>query len=394
MAQGLLFGGVSILDGFDAREAAFKAATPPPPPAAAPVPEPAPGLATAAATPAAPRARRARGGGGDPVQDQHQPTVLYNGMINVVIPYAIRGAIWYQGESILGNTGIPMYAHVMETLVTEWRKRWAEGNFPFYAVQLAALKNNSNNPRVREQQAEIRSLPNTGLTVTVDIGDSANVHPKNKEPLCDRLSRIALANVYGKKIEFSGPVYSGMKVEGDAIRISFAHADGLTTHYPDGLYAHVSEPGTTNTAEIPAANDGPLKWFQIAGADGKYVAAQATIDGSAVVVRSPDVPAPVSVRYAWDNYPYGANLYNTAGLPAAPFRTNKNDDTPSAAAQPKAHKPGRTNASLPLAIIRIMRSSYSRHVAPASVRADGCMDSPGAQQGCGNGDGAVTPLGA
>ena len=283
-----------------------------------------------------PPPRRARGGGGDPVNDQHQPTVLYNGMINDVIPYAIRGAIWYQGESILGNPGIPMYSHVMETLVAEWRKRWDEGNFPFYAVQLAALKNNSNNPRVREQQAEILALPNTGLAVTVDIGDSANVHPKNKEPLCDRLSRIALANVYGKKMEFSGPVYLGMKVEGDAIRISFAHADGLTTHYPEGLYAHVSEPGTTNTAEIPAANDGPLKWFQIAGADGKYVDAQATIDGNTVVVRSPDVSAPVSVRYAWDNYPYGANLYNSAGFPAVPFRTNKMDDAPAAAAQPKA----------------------------------------------------------
>jgi sialate O-acetylesterase len=316
-----------ILDGFDAREAAFKAA---------PAPEPlASGLTTVPATPVPAGARRARGGGGDPVQDQHQPTVLYNGMINGVIPYAIRGAIWYQGESILGNPGIPMYAHVMETLVTEWRKRWAEGNFPFYAVQLAALKNNSNNPRVREEQAEILTLPNTGLAVTVDIGDSANVHPKNKEPLCDRLSRIALANVYGKKMEFSGPVYSGMKVEGDAIRISFAHADGLTTHYPEGLYAHVSEPGTTNTAEIPAANDGPLKWFQIEGADGKYVDAQATIDDNTVVVRSPDVPAPVSVRYAWDNYPYEANLYNSAGLPAAPFRTNKMDDAPLTGSQPK-----------------------------------------------------------
>jgi sialate O-acetylesterase len=332
-----------ILDRFDAREAAFKAAPPvPPAPAAAPAPAPeapVPGLATAPSTPepgVQPAARRARGGGGDPVQDQHQPTVLYNGMINGVIPYAIRGAIWYQGESILGNPGIPMYSHVMETLVTEWRKRWDEGNFPFYAVQLATLKNNSNNPRVREQQAEILALPNTGLAVTVDIGDSANVHPKNKEPLCDRLSRVALANVYGRKMEFSGPVYASMKVEGDAIRINFTHADGLTTHYPDGLYTHVSEPGTTNTAEIPAANDGPLKWFQIAGADGKYVDAQATIDGNTVVVRSPDVPAPVSVRYAWDNYPYGANLYNSAGLPAVPFRTNKMDDAPAAAAQPKA----------------------------------------------------------
>ena len=337
-----------IVDGFDTREAAYKA-QPPAPPAALPAPAPetpAPVLATTApAAPGAPRAagappaaRRARGAGGDPVQDQHQPTVLYNGMINGVIPYAIRGAIWYQGESILGNPGIPMYGHVMDTLVSTWRQLWGEGDFPFYAVQLAALKNNSNNPRVREQQAEILPVKNTGLAVTVDIGDSANVHPKNKEALCDRLSRIALANVYGKKMEFSGPVYAGMKVEGDAIRISFTHALVLTTHYPDGLYAHVSAPpNPASTAEVPTANDGPLKWFQVAGADGKYIDALATIDGNTVVVRSPDVPAPTEVRYAWDNYPYGANLYNSAGLPAVPFRTNKMDESaPTAPAPPRS----------------------------------------------------------
>jgi sialate O-acetylesterase len=326
-----------IVDGFDAREAAFKAAPPAPPPTPAPVLAAAPGAPPAAGAP--PASRRARGGGGDPVQDQHQPTVLYNGMIDGIIPYAIRGAIWYQGESILGNPGIPMYAHVMETLVTEWRKRWDEGNFPLYAVQLAALKNNSNNPRVREQQAAILSVPNTGLAITIDIGDPANVHPKNKEALCDRLSRIALANIYGHKMEFSGPLYESMKVDGDSIRLTFTHTQGLTTHYPDGLYAHVSAPDpTTNkiAAEIPASNDGPLKWFQIAGADGKYVDAQATIDGNTVVVRSPDVSVPTEVRYAWDNYPYGANLYNSAGLPAVPFRTNKMDEpAPAAPAPPR-----------------------------------------------------------
>jgi sialate O-acetylesterase len=221
-----------------------------------------------------------------------------------------------------------MYGHVMETLVTEWRKRWAEGNFPFYVVQLAPLKNNSNNPRVREQQAEILSLPNSGLAVTVDIGDPGNVHPKNKEPLCDRLSRIALANVYGRRMEYSGPEYASMKVEGDSIRLSFTHAAGLTTHHPANLYDHVMMPDPKTNAPIAEMNpqDGPLKWFQIAGADGKYEDAQATISGSTVVVKSPDVTAPVSVRYAWDNYPLGANLYNAAGLPAAPFRTNKMDD--------------------------------------------------------------------
>lgn len=332
-----------ILDGFDAREAAFKArpagADAQAPAVAATLQDPTAGLGAAASTNAGGGAvpdvrqappRRARGGGGDPVNDQHQPTVLYNGMISGVIPYAIRGAIWYQGESILGNPGIPMYGHVMETLVTEWRKRWDEGNFAFYAVQLAALKNNSNNPRVREQQAEILAVPDTGLAVTIDIGDPANVHPKNKEPLGDRLSRIALANVYGKKMEFSGPVYAGMKVEGGTIRLTFTHAAGLTTHYPDDLYAHVPK-GDGGAPVIPIpANDGPLKWFQVAGVDGKYVDAEAKIEGNTVVVQSAEVSAPVSVRYAWDNYPLGANLYNGAGLPAAPFRTNKMEDAVAA----------------------------------------------------------------
>jgi sialate O-acetylesterase len=287
-----------LLEKFDARENYFKEH---------------PGAMDADA-PAAPQTLNARPGKlgpmRDPVQDQHQPTVLYNGMINPLIPYAIRGALWYQGESVVGGkAGVLLYPHVMETLVTEWRKRWGEGNFPFYVVQLAALKNVSNNPMVREQQAAILSLPNTGMAVTIDIGDVDNVHPKNKEPLGDRLNRMALANAYGEKIEFSGPVYASMKVDGSAIRLKFTHAEGL------------------------AAKGGPLKWFQIAGADEKFVDAEATIEGDSVVVRSPQVSAPVAVRYAWSNYPEGANLYNAAGLPAAPFRTDKWDALSSIATE-------------------------------------------------------------
>jgi len=125
------------------------------------------------------------------------------------------------------------------------------------------------------------------------------VHPKNKEPVGERLALVALANAYGSKLEYSGPRYSSMKVEGNAIRIRFTHADG-------GL----------------VAKDGPLKWFQIAGADGQFFDADATIDGDSVVVKSDKVPAPVAVRYAWANYPIGCNLFNAAGLPAAPFRTD------------------------------------------------------------------------
>ncbi|MGO9231637.1 MAG: sialate O-acetylesterase [Bryobacteraceae bacterium] len=236
----------------------------------------------------------------DPVQDQHQPTVLFNGMIRGAISFAIRGVIWYQGESIVGgDAGVTLYPHVQNTLVTEWRKLWGEGDFPFYAVQLPALKNISNNPRVREGQAAVLSLPNTGVAVTLDIGDPNDVHPHNKEPLADRLVRIALANAYHRKIEYSGPTYESMTIEGSTIRLKFSNLGG-------GLIA----------------KDGPLKWFQVAGADRKFVDAEARIDGETIVVSRGDVTVPQAVRYAWDNYPEGANLYNAAGLPAAPFRTD------------------------------------------------------------------------
>lgn len=238
----------------------------------------------------------------DPVQDQHQPTVLYNGMVRPIVHFAMRGVIWYQGESIVGGKeGLALYPHVMETLVNDWRAEWGEGPFPFYCVQLPPLKNSSNNPLVREGQSKLLLLPNTGMAVTLDVGDPTNVHPKDKEPVGDRLSRIALAKVYGRKIEFTGPVYTGVKVRGSDLVLSFSHAEGL------------------------AGKDGPLQWFQIAGSDGNYVDATATVQGQTVSVHSDQVAAPVSVRYAWDNYPQGANLVNGAGLPAAPFRTDAQD---------------------------------------------------------------------
>jgi sialate O-acetylesterase len=139
------------------------------------------------------------------------------------------------------------------------------------------------------------------MAVTLDAGDPDNVHPKDKEPVGDRLSRLALARVYGKKIEDSGPVYAGMKIDGSKVVLRFTHAEGL------------------------ASKGGALQWFQIAGQDGHYVDATATISGNTVEVASDQVPAPVSVRYAWGNYPLGANLVDGEGLPAAPFRTDSQD---------------------------------------------------------------------
>ena len=157
-------------------------------------------------TNAAPKGRKRGGGSRDPVQDQHNATVLFNGMINPVIPYAIRGAIWYQGESIVdaNKGGIALYPRVQAALIRDWRALWGEGDFPFYIVQLAGQEAASNSPLVREAQATVLALPNTGMAVASDIGEAKNVHPKNKQDVGDRLARIALANVYGRKIEFSG----------------------------------------------------------------------------------------------------------------------------------------------------------------------------------------------
>ena len=244
---------------------------------------------------------------GNPIGDQHNPTVMYNGMIAPVIPYAIKGVLWYQGEAINGGaTGYKLYPLLQSTLIKDWRQRWGEGNFPFYICQLAPLKawptrpdTWYNNPDVREAQATVLSIPNTGMAVTIDIGDPANIHPKDKQDVADRLTRIALANTYDRNIEFSGPMYDSMKVEGDAIRIKFTHVD-------TGL----------------VAKGGELKTFIIAGKDGKFVPATARIDHNTLVVSSPDVAVPAAVRYAWDNYPEGCNLYNGDGLPAPPFRTD------------------------------------------------------------------------
>jgi sialate O-acetylesterase len=232
----------------------------------------------------------------DPVQDQHNPTVMFNGMIAPVIPYAIRGVLWYQGESITEPKDL--FPRWNEQLITDWRKLWGR-ELPFYFCQLAALDNNSNNPQVRAWQAEALRLPATGMVVTIDVGDQKDVHPHNKAPVGDRLALIALANVYGRENEFSGPVYSSLQVQSGAARLTFSHLGG-------GL----------------VAKNGPLKTFEIAGADGEFVPADAVIEGDTIVVRSAAVPAPTSVRYAWASWPEGANFFNAAGLPAAPFQTD------------------------------------------------------------------------
>lgn len=243
-----------------------------------------------------------------PLPGPGHPSSLFNGMVAPLIPYAIQGAIWYQGES---NTGAPaQYATLFPTMIKDWRERWGVGEFPFYFVQLAnymARKpepGDSNWAALREAQLKTLSLPNTGMAVIIDIGDGGDIHPKNKLDVGKRLARLALHDTFGKNVVRSGPLYSGMKIEGDKIRVSFKEIGG-------GLVAQSA------TTTRPAS----LSGFAIAGADGKFVWATAKIDGDTVIVSSEKVPSPTAVRYAWADNPE-CNLYNKEGLPASPFRTD------------------------------------------------------------------------
>ena len=232
------------------------------------------------------------------------PTVLFNGMIAPLIPYAVKGAIWYQGES---NAGRPyQYRKLLPTLITDWRGRFGVGEFPFLVVQLANFMARQKEPvepgwaYLREAQLlTALRLRNVGLAVTIDIGEARDIHPKNKQDVGRRLALAALALAYGRDLEYSGPIYKKMQVEGNKIRLFFDHVDG-------GLVAR---------------GGGKLKGFAVAGKDRKFFWADAEIDGRTVVVSSPEVPEPAAVRYAWANNPV-CNLYNEVGLPASPFRTD------------------------------------------------------------------------
>jgi len=232
----------------------------------------------------------------------HQtPLALYNGMIAPLVPYAIRGAIWYQGES---NNGEGMlYFEKMKALVSGWRTLWNDPDLPFLYVQLAPYKYGGDPTRLAgiwEAQLKSLSIPNTGMAVTVDIGNTKDIHPRNKQDVGKRLALWALAKVYGKSgIVYSGPLYRSMSIEGNKARIHFDHAGG-------GL---VSRDGQ------------PLTHFQIAGEDGEFVDAKAEIDGESVLVWAEGVSKPAAVRFAW-HQEAEPNLSNKEGLPASPFRTN------------------------------------------------------------------------
>jgi sialate O-acetylesterase len=235
----------------------------------------------------------------------NQVSVLFNAMVNPLVPFGIRGAIWYQGESNAGRG--EQYARLLPTLISDWRARFGVGDFPFLIVQLAnfmavdAEPKNDAWPQLREAQwLTTKAVPNTALALAIDIGDAADIHPRNKQDVGLRLALGALALSYGKQIEYSGPVYRDVLIEGGKVRVRFDHLGG----------------------GLAAKGDSQVKGFAIAGADGRFVWADATIDGESVLVWSAEVPAPRAVRYAWSNNPV-CNLYNQAGLPAVPFRTNR-----------------------------------------------------------------------
>ncbi len=232
----------------------------------------------------------------------HQsPLALYNGMVHSIVPYGMRGAIWYQGES---NNGEGMLYHEkMKALIHGWRKVWDNDTMPFGFVQLAPYTYGGDPTRLAgiwEAQTATLKIPHTGMAVTTDIAHLKDIHPRNKQDVGRRLALWALSESYGQEgIVFSGPIYKSMKVEGNAIRLSFDHVGG-------GLVSR---------------DDKPLDWFTIAGDDGKFVEATATIKGQDIVVTAESVAKPTAVRFGWSQLAE-PNLSNKEGLPASPFRTD------------------------------------------------------------------------
>jgi sialate O-acetylesterase len=222
------------------------------------------------------------------------PGALHNGMIAPLQPFAIRGALWYQGESNIGSHGA--YEKMLPALIADWRKVWGR-EMPFLVVQLAPHE--SCSPAFREAQFRIwQKTAQTALVVTTDVGDAKDIHPTRKQPVGERLALAARALSYGEKIEYSGPVFLGMSVVGSRAVISFSHVG-------EGLMA----------------KGDALKGFVVAGSDGKFFPAQAVIEGSTVVVTSDQVTKPAFVHYGNDKVP-DVNLYNRNGLPAVPFRSD------------------------------------------------------------------------
>jgi sialate O-acetylesterase len=237
---------------------------------------------------------------------QNQPAALYNAMVAPAVSYALKGILWYQGESNAGNPS--EYKKLLPALITDWRQKWQQGNIPFLYVQLPNfmevnyLPSESNWALMREAALQTLSVPNTAMAVTIDLGEWNDIHPDNKKDVGERLALAAQKMIYKEgKLVSSGPLYQSAKIDGNKIILSF-----------------------TNTGSGLISRDGEaLSQFAIAGADKKFVWANATIAGDKVVVWSEEIAEPKYVRYAWADNPDAANFYNKEGLPASPFRTDQ-----------------------------------------------------------------------
>jgi len=235
------------------------------------------------------------------------PSLLFNAMIHPLIPFGMRGVLWYQGEANADRAY--QYRIAFPLMITDWRQHWGEGDFPFYFVQLASF-NSANGTsaqgsawaELREAQAYTPSLPATGMSVTTDIGESNDIHPKNKKDVGLRLAAIALNNLYNHPMEYSGPVYESLKIRGNKMELGFTHVGG-------GLMAKDKY--------------GYVHGFEIAGSDQRFHLAKAYIKNNKLIVFADEVPQPVAVRYNWADDAKAGNLYNREGFPALPFRTDQ-----------------------------------------------------------------------
>ncbi|MFT5386690.1 MAG: sialate O-acetylesterase [Saprospiraceae bacterium] len=240
------------------------------------------------------------------VQPNQFHTLLYNQMIHPIIKFPIKGAIWYQGESNAGFEDAKNYQEQFPAMISDWRKLWKCGDFPFLWVQLANWQQAETEPsdhgwaRLREAQSRTLNLPNTAQAVIIDIGNPDDIHPRNKQDVGFRLALGARKIAYNEDLVYSGPVYKSMEIEDSAIRLSF------------DLFG----------SKLATKNGEILQTFEIAGPDKKFYWAQAKIEGDQIVVRNKIISDPVAVRYAWSINPENANLYNSEGNPASPFRTD------------------------------------------------------------------------
>lgn len=239
-----------------------------------------------------------------PHLDRNYPSNLFNGKINPLVGYTIRGAIWYQGENNAGRGFASLYGDQLATLIADWRQRWGQGDFPFAWAQLPNYRAPQKLPvedsgwvLVQDSMRKTLAIPNTGMAVTVDVGEANDIHPKDKQTVGHRLAQWALASVYGRELIPMGPIFRSAKIEGHTVTIDFDYAAGL----------HVADDNVVG--------------FAIAGEDRQFVPADARIAGSTVIVSSPQVPHPKAVRYAWASNPV-ISLFNGANIPASPFRTD------------------------------------------------------------------------